>query len=509
MEGASEDDRHRGSRARLAGVVLLVMMASALGLRFIHITDPPLTYQPARQYHSLLIVRNWYLGNGGSHPTQIQRAAAEARTPLGEPPIMEGLTLAGWELAGHEVLWLGGAISACLWVGGSGFVYALGRRLQGRLAGLAAVAVFLFLPQALAASRALQPDPLLVVGLAGAVLALVVDDERRTTRSLVVAGAACGFAVLVKFVGGFYVLPVMAGLIVARSGWRCLLARRTVALVAMTLAPSAAYVLYGTVLNPFLAEESSQRFVGWLLTTNYFWGQWLGLAVTMVGIGPLLVGLAGVVAARGRTRPVLWGLVVGYLAFGLVFDFTLSTSVYYQLPLVLVVAVGVASSVGALTRWLRATNPPSLVQVGVAAAAGAALVSPLLVGSVIPPGADPDARARVEAGRPVGDAIGHDSKVILIGPADEQPLRFYGLVGGSDWPEAGNRYVQRTEGTLGVSNARELATIERSMGGADFVVADIEEMAGRPGLQAYLDQRYPVVAQNRYYRVYDLRHAAG
>ncbi len=62
-------------------MVLAVMMVMALGLRMVHITDPPLNYQPGRQYHSLLLVRNYYLGNGGSHPTLEQKAAAARAIP--------------------------------------------------------------------------------------------------------------------------------------------------------------------------------------------------------------------------------------------------------------------------------------------------------------------------------------------------------------------------------------------------------------------------------------------
>ena len=46
-------------------ILLLVIFLGAFGLRMVDFDDPPLDFHPARQLHSALMARGFYLKNGG------------------------------------------------------------------------------------------------------------------------------------------------------------------------------------------------------------------------------------------------------------------------------------------------------------------------------------------------------------------------------------------------------------------------------------------------------------
>ena len=64
---------------------------------------------------------------------------------------------------------------------------------------------------------------------------LVIDDDRRTTKSLVLAGLAAGFALFVKVPALFFVVAAFIGLTWFGRGVRSLLSRRTLAFAALTV----------------------------------------------------------------------------------------------------------------------------------------------------------------------------------------------------------------------------------------------------------------------------------
>jgi hypothetical protein len=504
----------RGVGRTVAGVVLVVMLLAGLLVRLDHIADPALDYHPARQYHSALIARNYALGNGG---TMQQRVAAKARAALIEPPILELATAAVWRVTGSESLWVAGVISSLVWLLGAWFLYALARRLANRLAGLAAAAVFLFVPVGILGSRVFQPDPLLVTAMIGAVLAIVVDDDRPSRRSLVVAGLAAGFAIFTKDVGIFFVLPVFAALAWMRptstgprQGARFLLQRRTWVFALLALVPMLVYTVWGWWITPFLASESGGRILPHLLTTGFFWSGWWGLATLTVPLGVLVVAAAGLFAGWGRGRLVLGMLIAGYVSFGLLFTYHYATHSYYHLPLIFVAALGVGLTFGRLERWWVESDEWSIARVGVATAAVMLTLVGIATSSVpiLPAPADPGAVRQVEDGSTaVGRLVHHDTRLIMLAPADTELLRWYGYVAGLEWPSLGQDTYTRLQGQQVGTIRAQLDADSKELGGAHyFVVTDMVEWHNQPALRAYLAAHYPLVASAPIYRIYDLRH---
>ncbi len=318
---------------------------------------------------------------------------------------------------------------------------------------------------------------------------------------------ACGFAVFTKLVGAFYVLPLIGVLTIWAGGWRSLLRRRTVVLVALAVTPGLLYAAYGTFVNPFLGQASQGRFQASMLTTGFFWSQWWDYATLMVGVGPLLLAGVGLVLSRGRARCVMLGLLLGYVAYGVTFTFLYADSIYYHLPLVLPVAIGIAVVVGAVERSLRGNREPSLAQVGVASGVAIVIVASLFFSGLplVPPGVSASAYKRVVTeGTAIGRIVHHDTKVILMAPGDGDPLRYHALVAGTTWPQQGDRFLLGTEGVKLPSDARELQILASKLG-AGYFVADGPTLDGDTTLRAYLDHNFAVVAGTPGYRIYDLR----
>ena len=145
----------------------------------------PSTFQPARQYHSALIARNYDLGNGGVPPDAMQQRVAAAgprpahrtaRSSSWSPPgsgTSPATRTCGWPPSHHR-RWSGWSAGPCSTRRPRRLAGRRGRTGRGRPSSCST-------PVAIIASRVFQPDPLMVTAIVGAVLALVVDDDAQTT----------------------------------------------------------------------------------------------------------------------------------------------------------------------------------------------------------------------------------------------------------------------------------------------------------------------------------------
>jgi hypothetical protein len=71
-----------------------------------------------------------------------------------------------------------------------------------------------------------------------------------------------------------------------------------------------------------------------------------GTALLIVcGLAAVVLASLGIARTAGQTTPLLIGLWLGYLAFGLAFTMHISTHLYYSLPIVPIVALSAAYAV--------------------------------------------------------------------------------------------------------------------------------------------------------------------
>jgi 4-amino-4-deoxy-L-arabinose transferase-like glycosyltransferase len=492
------------SRA-LSWAAVAAVFAAALGVRLVKLNEPPLDFHPTRQFRSALLARRFFLeADAGVPAWRLDLARANA-SEIYEPPLMERAAALGYRLRGREDLRIPRALSIACWLVAGALVHASARRIAGTHGALVAAGFFLLAPFGVEASRSFQPDPAMVMWIAATMLALLVYGERPRGSALAAAGACGALAVLVKPMAAFLVGGAFAGVWTAR---RRDLGRRApwhaAAFLAMVALPMAPWYLPRFAEGGSAAAVARISFHPGLLLTAPFWIGWTGQVWKTCGLVAPLAAAVGIALVRDRaTRAVLAGLGAGYVACVVAFTYQASTHDYYHLPLMPLAAAGLAPLVERGLAILRdASGRPRHVlaiasAVFLAACADAALTSRSRL------------RARQFAGqvgvfREVGSRVGHGPSNVLLADDYGYPLKYYGELGGSNWPRAYDLPLMRLLGEPAPDAATRLRALVGSQRPRFFVVTVPQDLASQPDLGALLERDYARHAAGGGYVVYDL-----
>lgn len=483
------------------------MVVVALAIRLDGITAPPFDNAVARQFHAAMVARAYYVDR--SELTVAQQRVADVwdeDVELIEPPVMELLAVGGYHAVGREALWIPRTLSAVLWALGAILLYLLALRLQRPPAALAACAVYLFLPFGVIASRAFQPDPLLVVIMLLAVLAIVRDDEEPSWGRLAAATAASSVALFLKpGIAAPFLFAVFVLLAIRRTDLRSTATDGRLPVFALSVVPMFAWYVYGSVVDSFLGGHFRDKVSPSLLLEWSFWSSWWNQLVYVLTwpVGRELLAMAVVAACvagvaltkPGRPRALLVALWVGYVLFGLVFTLHISTHNYYSLPVVPIVALSLGSLLDAGFERLRlpASTATGLVAVGTAAVAVA------VAWRLHPVFTDPVYDEKAARYRAVGRAADHTPRALYVDEHYGDPASYYGWMSGkllgSGWEDGDPNALAR----------RELAAA--LAGGVRRTCVVLTGDAVRPRVQSFeaeLAARFAVRARNDAFAVYDL-----
>ncbi len=490
------------SRKAFLALTLLLFALGAL-IRLTDFTDLPLDFHPTRQLFSALKARGMCYAERTDVPAwQREQAVRQWQTQAAiEPTIVEHLAAWACRQTGVEVWLAGRALSLFFWLLGGAGVLLAARSWSSRVGALLALAVYLFLPYGVYASRSFQPDPLMVGLMALFWWALTRWEAQPTRRWTLAAGLLGGLAVLVKLTAVFMVGGAAAAVALGRYGlrgfWR---EKRVWQLAALMALPAAAYTLYGVFMAGYLGGQFGGRFFPAMLVSPFFYLRW-GLKLTqVVGVLGLVSALLGLALTPRRGATLLAGVWGGYLLFGLVFNYHFSTHDYYHLPAIPALALSAAAlgetAFQALERrWSRRSW------------AGAFFAALLLLGVL---GTmwqertqlrETDYRAEAETYAALGALLRGQGRVTALTPDYGYRLAYWGWLDAIYWP---------TVGDLGYSAKRGAevdfsSLFAQKAGESDFfLVTDWEEWARQPALQALLAD-YPLWAQDETYWIYDLR----
>ena len=83
--------------------------------------------------------------------------------PSGEPPVMEWLACAAYLAGGRENITIPRAVAEIVWVMGAIPLSMIATRISSSCGALIGVALYLFLPYGIVASRNFQPDGLMTL----------------------------------------------------------------------------------------------------------------------------------------------------------------------------------------------------------------------------------------------------------------------------------------------------------------------------------------------------------
>jgi hypothetical protein len=479
-------------RIRIELILAAALFIGAVAVRLTDLTDEPLDFNPSRQLYSAVIARDIYLNMLPGADPDLRALAREHRESLEklEPPLLETVSALGYLAAGGERLWIPRLVSIATWLAGAGLIAGIGRKLGSGWAGiLAGLGYFLFLPLGIYASRSFQIDSTMVVLIAGSVYAILDWSERRTWRSVLIAGLAAGLAIYVKGVGALLLGPALAGCVLATAGaagdgWRERLRSlirdpQVWALFALAIGPAL-------FVYPSLPGETGSLYTRSVfyrlddVLSPSFYIRWLILLDRLLGVPVILAAFGSLWLAPRAARWTLLGLWIGFGLYGLAFPLLIVTHDYYQLPLVLVVALSLIPAADLVGR--------RLVESGFA---GRIVFTGLLLLAAFYPGwiarsvlLAEDFRAAPAYWELVGQEIPLDGRAVGYTQDYGFRLMYYG------WREIGV-----------LPEGIPAEEFERMYSGADYFVVTARNQMSED-LAEHLEETYPVVAEGGGYVVY-------
>jgi hypothetical protein len=503
--------------------VLGVLFVAAFGLRLYGISQLPVEFNSLRHYHGALLARGFY--------EWLLSGDLKTVPPDGiiEPPILELVASFAYLIIGGEHLWIPQLLSVLFWMVGGIFLYLIAKRIVSPNAAVFPVFFYLYLPYSVLESRAIMPDPLMIMVLVISVFTILRYHEQPSTRRLMVAAIAASLAIFVK--PGICLFPVFGAFVslaVYREGVRrSLISLHFLVFAVLSILPTGLYYLYGTFLAGFLRGQASQKVVPQLLLETSFWEGWLINVWAVLGYVALLGALFGILLLRkGLPRALMIGLWSGYFLFGLTFTSHIATHDYYSLQLIPIVALSLGLLADLVLKGLRQTvnNIGQLGWRGYGRGIVLALSISVLVLSAVGNRqtsayssswmtAQQDRAADyVATFQEIGEVVNHSRRTLVLfggsqsgGPNYGFALMYHGHLLGETWPYPTHK-GDRQELKRGISTEELFSRRFRKHSPEYFIISKgWWEREETKGLRTFLTENFPVAAQGDTYVVFDLR----
>jgi hypothetical protein len=490
--------------AWIFNVILVFLILAGGFLRFSDLSAPLLEFHPTRQLFGAIKARGLYYqslptAQSWQKDLAVRQYSGEATI---EPPLLEHLAARLYTIFGEQTA-IPRAFSATFWMVGGLFLFLLAKNISAsKPAAMCALAFHLLLPYAVTASRAFQPDPLMVMLIV--MFWWSIENWGRAPGNwkwTVLAGLFGGLAIFIKFPAAFFVLGGAFGAVFAHAGLLKTLKRpQTWVMALLGLLPAGLYLFYGLYFNGFLGQQFGSRFYPELWGSPFFYLRWFLKVQNVASVLWILLALLGwLIFANRPVKIFLAGLWAAYIAYGLTFAHHISSHDYYSLPLIpllgLCLSPLAARILPVFFEQIQSAKSTRLALNLSRATAVALLLATISLTSVDQYIAQRtnDQRARAAFWAQVGDAVGHQSGVLALTTDYGYPLAYYGWQNSSPWPLAPD--IDNFEKTFASLTANKKF----------FLVTDMEEYARQPQLQQRLTKKYPVMAQGFGFILFDLR----
>ncbi|MFO7584297.1 MAG: glycosyltransferase family 39 protein [Anaerolineales bacterium] len=479
--------------AKLAVFLLLVLiLISGAFLRFSDLTQPLLDFHPTRQLFSAVKARGMYYQTLPDAPARQKDLSYRQwqREATIEPPIVENIAVFFYNLSGEESTAYPRAVSATFWMLASIFLGLLAFNLTGSVpAAIFSVGFFLLIPYGIPASRAFQPDPLMVLLIILSWCSIQQWAQKNSWNWAILAGLAGGFAIFIKLPAVFFVAGGVIGVILAYSNMADAIKNSKTWLIALLcMIPPAAYLYYGLYVAGFLGQQFGGRFFPGFWLDPYFYLRWLLKADFVIGVFWLCLAVLGwLIFAAKPARIFLSALWGGYFVYGLVFPHHIASHDYYSLPLIPITALSLAPLVAIILPRISSLffNRYALNIFFLSAYTFVIIYS-------ITTYLDfrrANTRQAAQAYAEIGQVLQHQPGITALTEEYGYPLAYYGWQNVSIWWE---------------SPDFEQAFAEQTFRQAYFLVTDFAALSRQPQLAEKL-QNYTIFAQTREYIIYDLK----
>jgi hypothetical protein len=492
------------TRPWLLWILLAIIFAGSFGVRLINFKNLPLDFHSDRQLQSMIKARGMYYQTLINVPDWQKNMAILQwhEQPVEEPEIMERLAAIAYQVAGGVELWIPRLFSILFWLGGGIALFFLVRAMIGTEGAIVGVVFYLFEQYGVIASRAFQPDPLMVAAIIVGVWALYRWYRSPTWVWTIVAGLLCGLAIYIKVPAGFFVAGGIGGLLFWDRGFKkTVLDPKVWVLGVLALLPAIIYHILGTYVLKFLgASYFDLRIYPNLMLQPYYYLLWLGKINQVVGFPAFVTALLGTfLITNRRARALLAGLWIGYFIYGIIFIYFSGSHDYYSLPLYPLVAIGLAAVAQVVIERLHSIWKHAWVYLVVLA---------LLVGWVGQRAYDirnnfrsQNYSTQIASYEKIGDEI---RSYQVVGVVDDYAMRmeYWGWTMVDYWPNNGDFLKSSLSG--GTVDLQAL--FKKLTTGEDlFLVTQLGELDRQPGLKQILYNNYGIFDKGDTYIIFDLR----
>lgn len=503
MEDNIDPSSHR--KGGIALPVVLLLFVLGFGIRLVDLTDLPLDFNPTRQLFSAVKARGMYYRFASDVPAWQRQMAIEQWESKAdvEPPVIETI-VAGMYLLFGEHLWFGRLVASVFWLLGGLALFGLARRISSKVGAILALSYFLFLEFGVIASRSFQPDPLMIGLVLCSLWAFYRWQEAKSWKWALTVGLLSGMAIFIKNVAVFPLLGAFALVILSTQGLKLAFRDPQVwAVAAITALPTAIYMIDGLYFSKDLDTAMGLRFFPSLWTDPGFYIRWRNIIENTLGLGAFLVALLGISLAKpGKDRSLLVGTFLGYLFYGFMLSYHISTHNYYQLPLIVFIALSLAMVGKAINEKITEINGHSLLFRAVFSGILFFWIGSEMWNARVELFRD-DFRSEPPLWAALGDKLGHTTPILGLTQDYGNRLAYWGWQRVEEWPTTGDQDLRELAGK---SKPFDVIFNERVDGKQYFVVTNFKQFENQPELKDKLFKTYPVIEQNSDYIIFDLQH---
>jgi hypothetical protein len=484
---------------------LLFLVALGVGFRLMNLTNPPLEFHAWRVLRSASIARGMYYEMMPGADPEIRSLAVQ----LGsfdrlEPNITERIVALTYLLVGGEHLWIARLYTTLFWMIGGAALFALAKRLTSKDGALVSLAWYLLLPFGNTVTRAFLPEPLMVMWILLALYAAYRWTEQHTWKWALSTGILSGMAVLTK---AFAVFPLGCALVlILLATWGI---KRLVRDVQIYAAGAIAFLipaLYYVFPQP---AAGGSYLTGWtvpflhMLTDVWFYISWFNKINANFNAVTVLTAAASILILEKRARALCLGLWIGYGLTGAFVPSLITSHLYYNLPLVPIMALSLAP-IGALFLGRLAQQGRFWRVLFLGIALVGICYTVYLSRKVV---VAQDFRAEPARWMELSGRIPTDGSVIGLTDDYNMRLRYYGWRGIAQYPHSYDQDMNRLAGHDFDENEENWEYFRDLTQGQDyFVITLFDELDKQPYLRDILYNRFPIYSQGDDYIIFDLRH---
>lgn len=491
-------------------ILLTLLFILALGIRIYRLSDPPLEFNSSRQYQCALMARYYYYMAEDS-ASEWQRQMAKAQKPPNyEPPVIEIISSLFYQITGKESLWFPRLLSVLFWLTSGVGIYFISKKLWSEASAVFSVTLFLFLPFGIFSSRSFLPDPLMIMLMVFAFLAIIAYFEKPTYARLATSGLLSAAAIFIKPMSAFMILFAFGFLMISwKKVQESITHPHLWIFLFIALAPGATYYSYGLFITKSLQAQAGWSFIPRLIAHPLFykgWAQNVGLAVSFSFFLVSVLALP-LTYKRKTPRAFLVGLWVGYIVFCLTFNYHAMTHHYYHLPLIPLVALS-GGYVGAI---LYGRLNSSRIAWGIRATVTTVLLIVLAMDGMKQVAvrrhwmeSHMDFKRVVEVAKEIGQRVDHSMKCIFLDREYGSTLKYHGWLAGEIWYNAEDFSLRRRFYGEFEDNVEEIYMKEYAIHQPQFfLVTDFKEFEKQKDLREFLISNFPIVASTPYYLIFD------